>query len=147
VTTFLGVTSERIDLQENNEYTANNNLLNYDNKDNTSIIESMKAMFGAQENVKENVFAKNSGLNIFVSNIIDDKQDLIDNLSKVIDEKFETIDGKLYKIDELIEKFAQCKTENEKLKTKVNKLRDENYILKDELGRFNKLILGLFLKK
>lgn len=118
------------------------------NNNNMSVINSLAEAFKSSKDVsEENIFAKNTGLNIFVSNFIDDKQDIVDNITKVIDEKFGSIDEKLYRIDELIDKFATCKAENEQLKAKFNSLKDENYILKNELNKFNPLVFGLFKKK
>lgn len=119
---------------------------------NTGILDSIKKAFAStpeevQEGMEENIFAKGAGLNIFVSNVIDDKQDIIESLSKILDDKLDSIDSKLYKIDEIIDKFAKCKTENEQLKSKVNSLRDENYVLKNELKKFSRVIFGIFLKK
>jgi len=149
VSTFLDITTrEKHSVNTDDEHFpgVNNTLNQVNNENTTNILDNLRKSFlNTQE--KENIFTQNSGLNIFVSNIIDDKQDIIDNLSKVIDEKLENIDGKLYKIDEIIEKFAKCKTENERLKSKISNLRDENYVLKNEIGKFSKLAFSIFFKK
>jgi len=149
VSTFLDITTREKQSNEtdNKHHNSVNEFLSQNNtKDSVNIIDSLRKSFlNAQE--KENIFTQNSGLNIFVSNIIDDKQDIIDNLSKILDEKLDNIDGKLYKIDEIIEKFAKCKTENEKLKMKVSDLRDENSVLKSEIKKFSKLAFGIFFRK
>lgn len=144
---FLDITAgDKTSLEGNSSFEdESSNLSNFNKKNQSMILDDIKKAFLSSQE-KENIFAQNSGLNIFVSNIIDDKQDVIDNLSKVIDEKFVELDSRLYKVDEIIEKFARCKVENERLKTKVNQLRDENYLLKDEVGNYSKIGLGFFFK-
>src|SRR5574344_2026100 len=68
------------------------------------------------------------------------EQRLTDKVSDVIDEK---LDG----MDEVVVELIRCKTENETLRQKLNELNKQNYQLKNEVGSYKSIGMGLYIKK
>lgn len=79
-----------------------------------------------------------------VRSILTSLQDLEKNLNNTISR---VIDEKLEGMDEVVVELIRCKTDNETLRQKIISLNKEIYQLKNDLGSYKHVGLGLYKKK
>lgn len=108
----------------------------YDEVKNLRKIQTQKGVTNPIVETTKQVSAVRSILN----SLQDMEKNLNETISRVIDEKLEGM-------DEVVVELIRCKTDNETLRQKIISLNKEIYQLKNDLGAYKPVGLGLYRKK
>lgn len=108
----------------------------YDEVKNLRKIQTQKGVTNPIVETPKQVSAVRSILN----SLQDMEKNLNETISRVIDEKLEGM-------DEVVVELIRCKTDNETLRQKIISLNKEIYQLKNDLGAYKPVGLGLYRKK
>lgn len=108
----------------------------YDEVKNLRKIQAQKGVTNPIVETTKQVSAVRSILN----SLQDMEKNLNETISRVIDEKLEGM-------DEVVVELIRCKTDNETLRQKIISLNKEIYQLKNDLGAYKPVGLGLYRKK